>query len=124
MRSTVGRAVALCVVAVLALLAWGWARRHPQDLPWTPLDLAQPVGLFSGRKLAALTGDFPACRAALDRAGVRYTVLAPLSAKEGRCGYADGLRFAAGGSRTIDYQPPRLGWRARSPRRWRSGSGR
>ena len=59
------------------MLLCALARGRPQDLPWTPLDLAQPIGLFTGRKLAALTQDFPQCRALLDRAGVRYTVLAP-----------------------------------------------
>lgn len=101
--------MALGVIALLALLVWSWARRHPQDVPWTPLDLSQPVGLFTGRKLAALTEDFPACRALLDRAGVRYTALPPLSANAGQCGYRDGVRFTAGGSREIGYRPLRLG---------------
>ncbi len=95
---------------VLALLFVGWAtlRGRPQDLPWTPLDLGRPIGLFTGRKLTALTGDFPACRALLDRAGVRYTALPPRS-DEGQCGYTDGVRFAAGGSRRIDFVPAGLG---------------
>jgi hypothetical protein len=95
---------------VLALLFVGWAtlRGRPQDLPWTPLDLGRPIGLFTGRKLTALTGDFPACRALLDRAGVRYTALPPRS-DEGQCGYTDGVRFTAGGSRRIDFVPAGLG---------------
>lgn len=105
----IGWAIALVVIALLALTVWSWARRHPEDLPWSRLELAQPVGLFTGRKLAALTDDFPACRAALDRAGVRYTVLAPLSAGEGACGYSDGVRFAAGGPREIEFRPAGLG---------------
>jgi hypothetical protein len=28
---------------------------RPQDLPWTRLDLAQPIGAMTGRKLAGLT---------------------------------------------------------------------
>lgn len=107
LRRWTTRAIGLAVVAMLALLAWGWARRHPQDLPWTPLDLTQPIGAFTGRKLTALTADFPACLAALDRAGVRYTVLPPVAA--GACGYADGVRFAPGGARTVRYAPAGLG---------------
>lgn len=103
------RAVWLALLLMLALLAWGWARRHPQDLPWTPLDLSQPIGAFTGRKLTALTADFPACRAALDRAGVRYAALPPRSAGAGSCGYADGVRFTAGGSRAVAYRPGDLG---------------
>jgi hypothetical protein len=95
---------------VLALLftAWSSLRGRPQDLPWTPLDLGRPIGLFTGRKLTRLTDDFPACRAALDRAGVKYTPLPPRSG-EGRCGYGDGVRFAPGGPRRIGFTPSGLG---------------
>ena len=47
----------LALFAFAAFLAWGYARSHPEDMPWTPVDLAQPVGAFTGRKLAALSGD-------------------------------------------------------------------
>lgn len=104
-----GWGVALVLVALLGLLAWKWAKRHPEDVPWTKLELTRPVGLFTGRKLAALTTDFPACRAALDRAGVRYAALAPVSANGGSCGYADGVRLPPGSSRTLAFRPARLG---------------
>ena len=83
-------AIGLTILAVL--------RARSQDLPWTALDLGDPPGLFTGRKLAGLTHDFPKCRALLDKAGVRYEVLAPVHAAE-RCGYDDVVRFAPGGSR-------------------------
>jgi hypothetical protein len=75
----------------LALLAYAWLRQRPQDLPWTDLDLAQPVGLFTGRKLAALTGDPQRCMALLDRAGVDYVAMAPGGADQ--CAYADAVRL-------------------------------
>ncbi len=109
LRRVSGLVVLLGVLGLLALFAWSWAKRHPQDLPWTALDLSQPVGAFTGRKLAALHGDFLQCRALLDRAGVRYTALPPLSASGGRCGYADGVRMMAGGPLRIRYAPARLG---------------
>ena len=62
---------------ILLLLAYAWLRQRPQDLPWTDLDLAQPIGLFTGRKLAALTGDTATCKALLDRAGVDYVAMDP-----------------------------------------------
>ena len=79
----------------------------PQDLPWTPLDLGEPIGLFTGRKLAALGSDFPACRALLTDAGVRFTALPPRH--EGRCGYDDAVRLTAGGARRIALAPTGLG---------------
>lgn len=92
------------IVLALAFIGWATLRGRPQDLPWTPLDLGQPIGMFTGRKLTALADDFPACRALLDRAGVRYTALPP---REGsaQCGYDDAVRMRGGGSRTIAITP-------------------
>jgi hypothetical protein len=90
---TLRRLLWLAAFACLALLAYGAMRQRPQDLPWTPLDLDQPVGLFTGRKLAALTGDADGCRALLDRAGVDYVAMAPGGAD--RCRYADAVRLRA-----------------------------
>lgn len=107
-RRTIGWLVALAVIGAAALLLWAWARGRPQDLPWTPLDLGAPIGLFTGAKLAALTDDYPACRAQLAAAGVRYTAL-PSRREGAQCGYDDGVRFAEGGSRRIDFRPAGLG---------------
>jgi len=93
----------LALLALLALLAWGYARHHSQDTPWMPLDLGDPVGLFTGRKLTALTGDGARCEALLARAGVRFVSLPPV--RSGHCGYDDGVRFAGGGARTIGFAP-------------------
>ena len=71
-----------------------------------PLDLGAPPGPATGRRLATL--DAAACDAALERAGVRYTALPPR--RDGpACGYADAVRFAAGGSRAIGFAPAGLG---------------
>jgi hypothetical protein len=92
------------LVAFAIFLAWGYARNHPEDVPWTELDLAQPVGAFTGRKLAGLAGEGRKCRALLGRAGIRYEALpAPRSA--GRCGYRDGVRMGRGGALSLDYRP-------------------
>lgn len=108
LRRIVTAGVMLTVITALAVLLWGLARGRPQDLPWTPLDLGAPVGLATGRKLTALTDRYPQCRALLDRAGVRYTILPPRRGG-GRCGYVDGVRFAAGGARRIRFTPAGLG---------------
>ncbi len=98
----------LLPVAALALGALAlrdYARRFPQELPWTGLDLRQPIGAFTGRKLAGLGGDPARCRTLLAEAGAAFTPLPPR--REGaQCGYDDAVRF---GSREIGYRPADLG---------------
>jgi len=96
------------LVLLGALLLYGHARRHPEDVPWTALDLSHPVGAFTGRKLAELADEGPRCRALLARAGVRH---APLPARRdgAKCGYRDAVRFTPGGARSIAFAPGDLG---------------
>ena len=97
----------LALLAFLAFLGWGYARNHPEDLPWTELDLARPLGAFTGRKLAALGGEGEKCRSLLRRAGIRFVALPPRGG--GQCGYDDAVRFAAGGALSVRYRPADLG---------------
>jgi hypothetical protein len=101
-------AVTLVVAAFCGVLLYGYARNHPQDMPWTPLDLSQPVGAFTGRKLVDLRDEPDRCRALLRRSGVAF---AALPTREGgpHCGYADGVRFRTGGALSIAYRPANLG---------------
>jgi len=98
---------AAVILLPLALIAYSRLSRGPQDLPWTPLDLGDPIGLFTGRKLAGLGGDFPRCRALLDRAGVDYAILPKRADRD--CGYDDVVRFTPGGSRRIGFAPAGVG---------------
>lgn len=81
----------LALTGAAALSLYAFSRARPQDMPWTTLDLAQPVGLFTGRKLAALTQDYPGCRAALDKAGIGYAAVGPRG--EGQCAHSDSMRL-------------------------------
>ena len=101
--------VALVLFGFAALALYSHGRRHPEDLPWTRLTLDQPIGIFTGRKLTALTGEPGLCRTLLDRAGVRYTRLPAISAEDGRCGYADGVRLRSGGAMTVAMAPAHIG---------------
>jgi hypothetical protein len=112
----------LALLLLAGLLVYGQARSHPEDMPWTALDLSRPVGAFHGRKLAALSGEGAACRALLGRAGVRYTAL-PDRSEGARCGYRDAVRFRPGGALEAAYAPADLGPAARSRRRSPCGSG-
>lgn len=82
--------VVLAAAGLQALLVV--EERDPWDLPWTPLDLEAPIGLFTGAKLVRLGEPPGACRAALGRAGIGFTALPPRE-RGPSCGYDDAVRL-------------------------------
>ena len=108
LRRAIGWIAALALMAIVALLAWATMRGRPQDLPWTPLDLSQPVGMFTGRQDRRAWRRFREMpRAARARGGPLHGAAA--TSVTAQCGYADGVRFAGGGARRIAFTPPALG---------------
>jgi hypothetical protein len=85
-------ALALLVAGTLALAARGWLADHPEHDPWAPLDLRDPPGWASQRKLAALRADPAACRAVLERSRVQFTALS--AAGEAECRREDRIVLA------------------------------
>lgn len=101
------RATLVSLILFVLVCAWlVWTRAHPEDSPFTPLDLTQPVGMFTGRKIASLSDDTRQCHTLLFRAGVRYQSLPP--AGQNQCAYDNAVRFQEGGARRIGYRPARL----------------
>lgn len=89
----------LAVLLVLAAIGWGAVRwleaTRPQDLPWTPLDLTQPIGRATSGKLARLADDAPRCRALLRAARLEFEAMAPFGRDQCRVG--DGVRLTGEG---------------------------
>jgi hypothetical protein len=85
----------LLIASALGMAAYGWLRAHPEHNPWAPLDLGDPPGWATQRKLAALRDDPAECRAVLVRSAVAFSALAP--AGEGACTRTD---------RTVLYDSP------------------
>ena len=75
------------LIGALFVAARAWLAEHPEHNPWAPLDLRDPPGWATERKLAALRDDPAECRAVLERSGVEFAVLEP--AGEGACRRAD-----------------------------------
>ena len=100
------RLLLLALLGFAGLMFWGYARNHPQDMPWTKLDLSQPVGSFTGRKLAALGGEGAECRKLLREAGIAFATLP--DGGRGKCGYEDAVRLQ-GGSATLAFRPSGVG---------------
>jgi hypothetical protein len=73
-RSLAGLAGFLLDLLLAGLLVFALVDRlaPPQDLPWKPFSLDQPIGLATAGKLARIGGDPVACRAALREGGVRF----------------------------------------------------
>lgn len=104
MRRAIG---CLLVVAILGGAGWfavDYVRRHPENVPWTRLDLDHPIGLFTARKLAALGSDGDRCIALLDTARTGDDP-APPRQGDGRCGYSDGVTLGDDGRRSIGFEP-------------------
>ena len=91
--------LALAAITLIVAIIEGsaWIAAHPQDVPWTELDLDQPIGRFTGPKLAALGEDPRRCRALLADAGIDDHVSATVTAAA-PCGFTDGMR--------LDRDPP------------------
>ena len=100
MRAAIVWLILLALLAAAFVYGRDYVRRHPQDVPWTELDLDHPIGRFTGRKLAAL-GDEPArCRALLRDSALADNPVPPRRAGA-ECGYEDGVRL----DRAIGYDP-------------------
>lgn len=80
-------------LALVGLLLVGLIDRlaPPQDLPWKPFSLSQPLGLATAGKVSRIAADPVACRAALRAGGVSFTDQ-PVR-EDGFCSTRDTLRF-------------------------------
>ena len=67
----------LLLFGAIALSGRGWLANHPGDDPWAPLDLRDPPGWTTQRKLAELRGDPAQCSAVLERSQVAFTAREP-----------------------------------------------
>jgi len=82
-----GPVITLFILGALFLAVRGWLAENPQHDPWAPLNLNDPPGWTTARKLTALRQDPEECRAVLARSGVAFTALP--SAGEGECRRGD-----------------------------------
>jgi hypothetical protein len=88
---------AMALVAAVNL----WA--PPQDLPWKPLRLDQPLGLATGLKFARAASDPEACRRILAQGGVDF-VEQPVRTDR-FCTTANSVRLTAGVTRLAPQAP-------------------
>lgn len=75
--------ILICMLSAGLLAGRNWLEEHPQHNPWAPLDLRDPPGMATKRKLAALRSNPKECQAALEQSGIAFTALPDLG--EGQC---------------------------------------
>ena len=82
-------------MALASLLLFALVDRlaPPQDLPWKPFSLNQPLGLATAGKLSRIAADPVACRLALSEGGIKFTDQ-PVREKD-FCSTRDTVRFAS-----------------------------
>jgi hypothetical protein len=93
---------AAAALALLAAAAAAWAPR--EDLPWTPLRLADPVGLATGFKFARVAADPARCRAVLREGGLRFADQPDRTV--GGCALHDVVRLEGGKAMLSPAGPP------------------
>jgi hypothetical protein len=90
----------LLILLLLAVIAGGvavyesWIRIPPNFLPWSEVRLDAAPGWFANIQLNGLSTDGTACRAVLDRATMKFSVIADRRSGAG-CGFTDVVRADA-----------------------------
>lgn len=96
-------ALALLLIGAVVVGARSWLAAHPQHDPWAPLDLNDPIGWATDRKLVALRDRPQECRAVLERSGIDFTAFEP--AGEGACRREDRTVLAPQPNRGLRLRP-------------------
>ena len=102
----------LFLLGVAAFFAWREYQRlvrdEPERFPWTPLSLADPIGDYTGRKLAALNSDPARCEALLGAIESGDRVVGARRGSDAACGYDLGIELRAAGPAALRFAPAGL----------------
>lgn len=99
-------------MVLVALFGWRelqrMMREHPERFPWTELSLGDPVGPFTGIKLATLTKEPDRCRALLAESGFAEVPYSQPAGVSEQCRVPDGTRILPEDRRSIEFAPAGL----------------
>ena len=111
-RPRAGRWISLALITIALLVGWRQldrlVREQPELFPWTELSLKDPVGPFTGIKLAALTGDSDRCRQLLRSAGLAESAFQQPPPADRNCRVTDAVQVRPENRRSIAYSPAGL----------------
>ena len=102
----------LFLLGVAAFFAWREYQRlvrdEPERFPWTPLSLSDPIGDYTGRKLAALNSDPARCEALLGAIGSGDRVVGARRGSDAACGYDLGIELRHANPAALRFAPAGL----------------
>ncbi len=108
-RRPIGCWVVLALFTLAAIFGWRdfkrFEREHPERFPWTAFSLHDPIGPFTGIKLAALTDEPRSCLGLLREAGLAELPFRQPVPDDRRCRFTDGVRVLPESGRSIGYAP-------------------
>lgn len=97
----------ISLLLLSAILYAGWRglqhveAEYPEHLPWMPLAVEDPIGRATPLKIAALSGDKPACLALFEGSELAVTPFDDRRTSQ-QCGYVDAVALE---TMTAGYQP-------------------
>ena len=111
-RRRVGCWLLFLLLAVAAFLGWREVKRlvreEPERFPWTPLSLSDPIGAYTGRKLAALSNDPARCWALLGAVDSGDRVVGARRGSDSACGYDLGIELRPADAAASRFAPAGL----------------
>ena len=100
------------MLGLAAFFAWRqyqWlVREEPERFPWTALNLADPIGDYTGRKLAALGGEPARCEALLSAIASGDRVLGARRDSDPACGYDAAIALGPADAAALRFVPAGL----------------
>ncbi len=111
-RGRIGCWLLLLLLGVAAFMGWReyqrLVREEPERFPWTPLSLSDPIGDYTGRKLATLGGENSQCEDLLNAIDSGDHVVGARRGSSAECGYDLGIELRPGDDRSIRFAPAGL----------------
>ena len=111
-RRRIGRWLLLALLGLSAFFAWReyqkLVRDEPERFPWTALSLADPIGDYTGHKLAALGSEPARCEALLGAVESGDRVVGARRGAAAACGYDLGIELRPADSRALRFAPAGL----------------
>ena len=111
-RGRIGCWLLFALLGVAAFFAWReyqrLVREEPERFPWTPLSLSDPIGDYTGRKLAALGAETGLCADLLGNIDSGDRVVGSRRGSDPACGYDAAIELRPADPAALRFAPASL----------------